>query len=71
MKEKAQDMVRGLQDLTEEERKDGLSCLTKCLLTQDEQLQDGEQRGGAQERIGAESGRSQWGGQWTHCQHLL
>ncbi|KAM5214556.1 LOW QUALITY PROTEIN: gasdermin-B [Hipposideros larvatus] len=44
MKEKAQDMVRGLQDLTEEEQKDGLSCLTKCLLTQDEQLQDGEQR---------------------------
>nr|XP_019603083.1 PREDICTED: gasdermin-B isoform X2 [Rhinolophus sinicus] len=44
MKEKVQDTVRGLQDLTEEERKDVLSCLTKCLLIEDEELQDLEQR---------------------------
>ncbi|ELK01559.1 Gasdermin-B [Pteropus alecto] len=43
MKERVQDTVRGLQDLTEEEQKDALSCLTKCL-TKDEQLQDLEQR---------------------------
>lgn len=42
MKERVQDTVRGLQDLTEEERKDALSCLSKCL-TKDEQLQDLEQ----------------------------
>lgn len=44
MKEKVQDTVRGLQDLTEEERKDVLSCLTKCLLIEDKELQDLEQR---------------------------
>ncbi|XP_058416874.1 gasdermin-B isoform X1 [Diceros bicornis minor] len=43
MKEKVQDMVIGLQDLTEEERKDVLSCLTECL-SKDGQLQDLEQR---------------------------
>uniref|UniRef100_A0A671FAU0 Gasdermin B n=1 Tax=Rhinolophus ferrumequinum TaxID=59479 RepID=A0A671FAU0_RHIFE len=44
MKEKVQDTVRGLQDLTEEERKEALSCLTKCILMEDEELQDLEQR---------------------------
>uniref|UniRef100_A0A8C4KVW9 Gasdermin B n=1 Tax=Equus asinus TaxID=9793 RepID=A0A8C4KVW9_EQUAS len=43
MKEKVQDMVRDLQDLTEQERKDVLSCLTRCL-NEDAQLQDLEQR---------------------------
>lgn len=68
MKEKVQDMVRGLQDLTEEERKDVLSCLTRCLLIEDEELQDLEQRVRGRERTGAERGRSQWGGPLTHCQ---
>lgn len=68
MKEKVQDTVRGLQDLTEEERKDVLSCLTKCLLIEDEELQDLEQRVRARERTGAERGTSQWGGPLTHCQ---
>ncbi|XP_058140154.1 gasdermin-B [Dasypus novemcinctus] len=43
MKEQVQDMGRGLQDLTEEERKDVLSCLTN-FLSKDGQLQDLEQR---------------------------
>uniref|UniRef100_A0A2K6FYM9 Gasdermin B n=1 Tax=Propithecus coquereli TaxID=379532 RepID=A0A2K6FYM9_PROCO len=43
MKEKVQDMVRSLQGLMEEERRDVLSCLTKCL-SKDEHLQDLEQR---------------------------
>lgn len=42
MEEKVQDMGRSLQDLTEEERKDVLSCLTK-FLSEDGQLQDLEQ----------------------------
>uniref|UniRef100_A0A8D1NPI9 Gasdermin pore forming domain-containing protein n=1 Tax=Sus scrofa TaxID=9823 RepID=A0A8D1NPI9_PIG len=43
MKEKVQDLVRVLQDLTEKEQKWVLSCLTKCL-TEDEQLRDLQQR---------------------------
>lgn len=43
MKEKVQDLVRVLQDLTEKEQKRVLSCLTKCL-TEDEQLRDLQQR---------------------------
>lgn len=43
LKEKVQDMVSGLEDLTEKERKDVLSCLTKCL-TKDQELQDLGQR---------------------------
>lgn len=55
MKAKVQDTVRGLQDLTEEERKDVLSCLTKCLLIKDEELQDLEQR--------VRGPRKHWGGE--------
>ncbi|XP_069338582.1 gasdermin-B isoform X5 [Eulemur rufifrons] len=43
MKEKVQAMVISLQDLTEEERRDVLSSLTKCL-SDDEYLEDLEQR---------------------------
>ncbi|KAM5308629.1 gasdermin-B isoform 2-T2 [Glossophaga mutica] len=43
MEEKVQDAVGGLQDLTEEEREDVLSCLTKCL-TSDEELQALDER---------------------------
>ncbi|XP_066222473.1 gasdermin-B [Saccopteryx leptura] len=43
MKEKVQDTVRGLQDLTEQEREEVLSCLTQCL-TSDEKLQDLDER---------------------------
>lgn len=39
MKEKVQDTVSGLRDLTEEEREDVLSYLTQCLTT-DEELKD-------------------------------
>lgn len=64
MKEKVQDTVRGLQDLTEEEREDVLSYLTKCLTT-DEELKDLDED--AQERTWAERGRRLGGGRWTHC----
>ncbi|KAB1265361.1 Gasdermin-B [Camelus dromedarius] len=43
MEEKVQDMMRALQGLTEDERKEVLSCLTECL-SRDEQLQDLQQR---------------------------
>ncbi|XP_057392454.1 gasdermin-B [Balaenoptera acutorostrata] len=43
VKERMQDMVRVLQDPTEEERKELLSCFTKCL-SKDEELQGLEQR---------------------------
>lgn len=39
MKEKVQDTVSGLRDLTEEEREDVLSYFTQCLTT-DEELKD-------------------------------
>ncbi|KAB0366812.1 hypothetical protein FD754_010968 [Muntiacus muntjak] len=41
--ERVQDMVRVLQDLTPEEQKEVLNCLTKCLRS-DEELQDLERR---------------------------
>ncbi|XP_036996466.2 gasdermin-B isoform X3 [Artibeus jamaicensis] len=43
MEEKVQDAVGGLQDLTAKEREDVLSCLTKCL-TSDEELQALDER---------------------------
>uniref|UniRef100_A0A8C2P457 Gasdermin pore forming domain-containing protein n=1 Tax=Capra hircus TaxID=9925 RepID=A0A8C2P457_CAPHI len=43
IKERVQDMVRVLQDLTPEEQKGVLNCFTKCL-SSDEELQDLEQR---------------------------
>ncbi|KAI4556344.1 hypothetical protein MJT46_014967 [Ovis ammon polii x Ovis aries] len=43
IKERVQDMVRVLQDLTPEEQKEVLNCFTKCL-SSDEELQDLEQR---------------------------
>uniref|UniRef100_A0A8D0WQY2 Gasdermin pore forming domain-containing protein n=1 Tax=Sus scrofa TaxID=9823 RepID=A0A8D0WQY2_PIG len=51
MKEKVQDLVRVLQDLTEKEQKRVLSCLTKCL-TEDEQLRDLQQRVSEVQRSG-------------------
>ncbi|XP_016057754.1 PREDICTED: gasdermin-B [Miniopterus natalensis] len=44
MKEMMQDTVRDLQDLTEKEREDMLSCLTKCLTEDKQLLQDLEGR---------------------------
>ncbi|XP_061247641.1 gasdermin-B isoform X2 [Bos javanicus] len=43
IKERVQDMVRVLQDLTPEEQKEALNCFTKCL-SSEEELQDLEQR---------------------------
>ncbi|XP_040100361.1 gasdermin-B [Oryx dammah] len=43
IKERVQDMVRVLQDLTPEEQKEVLNCFTKCL-SSDEELQGLEQR---------------------------
>lgn len=60
MKEKVQDTVRSLQDLTEEERGDVLSCLTRCLAT-DEELQDLEERvRGPRKNWGREREKPEW-----------
>lgn len=66
MKEKVQDTVRGLQDLTEEEREDVLSYLTKCLTT-DEELKDLDERvRGPRKNSGREREKAKCR-QQTHC----
>lgn len=60
MKEKVQDTVSGLQDLTEEEREDVLSYLTKCLTT-DEELKDLDEKvRDPRKNLGSEREKARW-----------
>lgn len=61
MKEMMQDTVRDLQDLTEKEREDMLSCLTKCLTEDKQLLQDLEGRvRGPRKNWGRERENPEW-----------
>lgn len=60
IKERVQDMVRVLQDLTPEEQKGVLNCFTKCL-SSDEELQDLEQRVRGPRKKRVERGRDESG----------
>lgn len=70
IKERVQDMVRVLQDLTPEEQKEALNCFTKCL-SSEEELQDLEQRVRGPRKKRAERGRDEWGDIYSDGTGLL